>query len=166
MNEIWKEIDGFDGQYLISNLGRVKSIKSNKILSYSKHSRGYLKVCLSFCGKSKKYYAHRLVAQAFIPNPDNKREVNHINGIKTDNSVKNLEWVTSKENNAHAVFTGLNTGFKNIQIYVRKKVLCVDTGVIYSSATEASKKLNLNRSAIAHQIARGGKCKGLTFKYC
>ena len=68
---------------------------------------GYKIVWMNIKGKQKHYYLHRLIAEAFIPNPDNKPQVNHIDGNKTNNNVENLEWVTSKENVHHAIRTGL-----------------------------------------------------------
>ena len=98
MNEIYKDIPGYEGLYQISNLGNVKSLKRNKILAKNNNGNGYLYACLSKDGQAKNYYIHRLVSQAFIPNPDNKPEVNHKDENKENNCVENLEWVTSKEN--------------------------------------------------------------------
>ena len=112
--EIWKEIKGFEGLYEVSNLGRVRSLDR-----YIKHWRGgvmklkgqimkfnykynnkenYILIHLSKNGKNYAYSLHRLVAEAFIPNPDNKPIIDHINGIRTDNRVNNLRWCTQKEN--------------------------------------------------------------------
>lgn len=122
MQEIWRNIAGYEGLYQVSNLGRVKSLprmKINKLIG--KHfvkekimklhlsSSGYLSVGLTKNGKQVGYRVHRLVAQAFIPNLNNKEEVNHINGVKVDNRVENLEWCTSSENTIHAMRTGLIT---------------------------------------------------------
>jgi len=110
-NEIWVKILLENGECLISNLGRIKRgdivvnckaggkrIYPSKIINQYINSNGYSKVLLY-----KKIYAvHRLVALAFIPNPENKRAVNHINGVKSDNKVQNLEWVTDKENTQHS----------------------------------------------------------------
>jgi hypothetical protein len=118
--EIWKDVVGLEDSYMVSNLGRVKS-KERTIQQISRwgsemkkpypekiivpsSNRAYLIIGLS---KSKKLTVHRLVATHFIPNPENKPEINHINGIKFDNRVENLEWVTRSENTIHGFKTGL-----------------------------------------------------------
>lgn len=101
MEEIWKNIDGFEDKYKISNLGNIYSIKRAKILKQYKNAYGYFSTVLSN-KKTKSVIVHRLVAIAFIPNPENKPCINHKNGVKTDNRIENLEWCTHKENNLHA----------------------------------------------------------------
>ena len=93
--------------YFISNKGNVKTIKTleNRVL-FTKDD-GYVACPLGLDNKSYYKYVHRLVAEAFVPNPNNKGQVNHKNGIKNDNSVENLEWVTPSENIRHAIETGL-----------------------------------------------------------
>ena len=101
--EEWKDIEGYEGKYMVSNLGNVKSLSYNKtgkekIMKPVKNNRGYLHVILCKEGKVKAYTVHRLVATAFIPNTENLPEVNHIDEDKNNNSVENLEWVSSKYN--------------------------------------------------------------------
>lgn len=106
MTEIWKPISGYEGLYEVSNLGNVRSLDyrctgKTCLLMPRENGRGYLRVDLCKDGKQRHFPVHRLVAQAFIPNPLGKPTVNHKNEIKTDNSVDNLEWMTVSENNAY-----------------------------------------------------------------
>lgn len=116
MEEIWKDVKDFEGLYQVSNLGNVKRLVSKRVLAErligsSIDRYGYVKRVLCKDGKMYFFTEHRLVANAFIPNDFNKPTVNHINGIKTDNKLDNLEWCTIKENNDHAI----NTGLKNLK---------------------------------------------------
>jgi hypothetical protein len=119
--EEWRDVVGFEGVYQASNWGNVKRLSRNafcgirgnvllteKILQLCKHNHGYLVVGLSRNKKARNYFVHRLVAEAFISNPESKKEVNHINADKADNRVENLEWATRKENHRHAELLGLN----------------------------------------------------------
>jgi hypothetical protein len=118
--EIWKPLDFTGNNYEVSSEGRVRSVfkiiirktgnkhtRKSKVLRPSITKKGYHQVALSFNDKLVAIRVHRLVAHAFIPNPESKEHVNHKNGIKTDNSVENLEWATHKENVAHAIDNGL-----------------------------------------------------------
>lgn len=126
MDEIWKDITGFEGMYQVSNQGRVRSLDrtitmknggtrfcKGKVLKPTVNSSGYLHLGL---GKGVYQYVHRLVAQEFLPNPDNLPEVNHEDGDKRNNEVTNLRWVTPSENQLHSKATGLaKTGEEHVQ---------------------------------------------------
>lgn len=114
MEEQWRTINGYEGYYEISSLGRVRSVSrvillgnnrkhnlKGRILKTRVNDRGYVYVGLSKEGKRKSLRVHRLVAEAFLKNPFNKPQINHINEIKTDNTISNLEWVTQEENMNH-----------------------------------------------------------------
>lgn len=109
MLEWWKPIKDFEGDYSISNTGKVASNKSGIILKTRLDRYGYEIVTLWFNGKAFTKKIHRLVAIAFIKNPLNLETVNHINGIKTDNRFTNLEWLSIKDNHRHGFYTGLHT---------------------------------------------------------
>ena len=114
MQEIWKDIEGYEGLYQVSNLGKIRSfIKCNahpnvpRIIKAYKHNSGYLRVDLTRDKNTQQYLLHRLVADAFIPKQESKPCINHIDGNKQNNAADNLEWVTYSENQQHAFSTGL-----------------------------------------------------------
>lgn len=111
MEEVWKDIDGYEGLYQVSNIGNVKSLKFNhgnvEKLIKPFNNGGYLRVTFRVNRKAKNFLVHRLVAAAFIENPEGKDSVNHIDGDKCNNCVDNLEWVTKSENTRHAIRVGL-----------------------------------------------------------
>lgn len=114
MKEVWKDIEGYEGKYQISNLGRVKALdfkrtKKERIMKPHINTSGYLAINLYKNAKFKTYRIHRLIAQAFISNPENKPCINHIDGNKLNNSIDNLEWCTHRENTIHAIKTGLSS---------------------------------------------------------
>ena len=99
----WKLIDGFGGTYSVNNYGEVRNNKTGKLMKPRKNETGYLRINLTKNGKPKCMRVHRLVAQAFIPNPENKLQVNHIDFNRENNCVSNLEWVTNQENTQYSV---------------------------------------------------------------
>lgn len=109
--EIWKDIEGFENRYEISSFGNVRNKKTSKVLKHSNNYHGYPFVLLRKKGddKVKNLKIHRLVAEAFIPNPDNLPQVNHKDGNKLNNSVDNLEWCTCQYNIQHSFANGLQT---------------------------------------------------------
>lgn len=110
ITEIWKSINGYEGFYEVSNLGNVRSVDrisngrtySGRVLLKGLNKKGYEQVTLSKGDKQKTKSVHILVGIAFIPNPDNKPQINHKDGVKTNNNIDNLEWNTNSENNTHA----------------------------------------------------------------
>ncbi len=139
--ELWKGIPGYEGKYEISCFGLVRRIYKNNVKSKNLSTRinncGYVEVRLSKNSKSATKFIHSLLAQTFIPNINNRGEVNHINGIKTDNGLSNLEWVTHSENVMHAYSTGL---LKKIS----KPVIDSCNKKEYRSAKEASVIYGIN----------------------
>lgn len=132
-NEIWKPIKDFEGLYEVSNFGRVKALARKKncnkgwgwikehIMKPTNYGAEYYRVPLTSKEHIKKYYlVHRLVAQTFIENPNNLPQVNHIDGDKSNNCVKNLEWCTREDNIKHAYKIGLNPSRKKIIEYIDK----------------------------------------------
>jgi hypothetical protein len=151
--ENWKDIDGFDG-YQISNLGRVKSFKWDKIngrIMKCGWRRGYRSIGLTTEDGQKLMSVHRLVANAFIPNTHNKETVNHINGIKTDNRAENLDWATDQENMNHALATGLHPNPRIAVIQYSKDGEFINE---YESQIEAQRQTGIHNSNIG-SVARG-----------
>ena len=111
-SENWVDINGYEGKYQVSDMGNVRSTNQgqhhDKVLTERLGTHGYNRASLSSGGIVREYRVHRLVAQAFIDNPDGKENINHINGIRNDNRVSNIEWCTKSENAIHAYETGLH----------------------------------------------------------
>ena len=148
MNEEWRDIKGYEGLYQVSNLGRVKSFNYRGhegcigILTPRLDGKGYEMVALYKEGKVRNTKVHRLVAQAFIPNPNNYPQVNHKDENKTNNDVKNLEWCTNEYNH--------NYGTRNERVgkSLSKKVICITTGEIFNSMREACRKYNIHTGSM------------------
>lgn len=167
--EAWSSIAEYD-RYLISTFGRVKSLYTNIILRQCFDKDKYLQVRLYKERKGKTKRIHRLVAAAFLPNPDNKPVPNHLNGVKDDNFINNLEWSTHSENQIHS-FDCLNrksywSGKTGSQNKDSKRVLCITNGVIYGSVREAERVLKCSSANIS-RICNGIRKQenGFTFRY-
>ena len=150
-----KIIEGFNGKYGITEDGKVFSFASNKFLKPQATEKGYLTVCLGRGTNYKPYRIHRLVAEAYLPNPDNLPEVNHKDEDKSNNSVSNLEWCTGDYN--------LHYGSRML---LNKPVHCVELDKTFSSASVASKELGIRDDRI--RFCCKGRCKtvgGYHWKY-
>ena len=145
MNRI-KNVRGYEGLYIIDEYGNVFSITLNKYLSKQIDKDGYEYVTLFKNSISRKFKIHRLVAEAFIPNPNNYPVINHKDENKLNNNIDNLEWCT--------VHYNLTYGTKNIRSAIArgKKVECIETGKIYNTITEASKETGMARETIRRML--------------
>ena len=167
VNIIWKHIEDFPN-YKINNYGNVLNIKRNKTIKEDlSNGRGYINVTLYKNGKSYRKVVHRLVAEAFIPNIENKPQVNHIDGNKHNNFVGNLEWVSQSENMKHAFKIGLEEhGMKNkkhkleSKNKMRKKIICIENGKIYNGLIEAEEMLNISVKQISKCLRGISKTAG------
>lgn len=143
-----KDIKGYEGLYAVTSCGKVWSHRRTKYLSAHNGNSGYSQVILYKNGKAKAYSVHRLVAMMYIPNPENKSCVNHIDENKLNNALNNLEWVTHKENINHG------TCIKRIVAKLEKPVLCVEQNKIFSSVHKAGRETRTNYRHIS-DCARG-----------
>ena len=134
MNELWKPLPGHE-QYRVSNRGRIKNCKNGELLTGSVDNHGYIRFDLCENGKRFVVSGHRAVAEAFLQKNGLRDQVNHIDGDKTNNNVENLEWCTQQENSIHAFSVLKNKPWNE------KEVLCVETGTIYESCTDAAQKM-------------------------
>lgn len=169
MKEEWRDVVGYEGIYQVSSLGRVKSlphktkrgIRGGKILKLSESNSNnppkgwqtYLQVCLSRRSDERFFSVHRLVAEAFIPNPENKKTVNHKDGNRHNNNVDNLEWASQSENIKHSFDV-----LKRKPSPTRKKaVVCLETGEIYETANLAAKALGYKSGSTIKGVCHGYK---------
>ena len=150
---------GYDN-YAITDNGRVWSIKKHQWLKPRDNGFGYMQVALYKDGKMRNFKVHKLVALAFLPNPRNLKELNHINEIKSDNRVQNLEWITHKDNINHG------TGNQRRAAKLNKKVYCVELDRTFKSVSEAANQLGLWEASISRCCTGKQKTTGkLHFRF-
>lgn len=154
MIEEWKDIIGWEGRYQVSNLGNVRTLNykrtgQTRLMTGLTDVRGYKSIAFREGGagsRQKHYVVHRLVAMAFIPNPENKPFVNHKDGNRANNRVDNLEWCTRRENEAHKVYT---LGHPSGCCIPPKPVICVETEMRYPSISRAAEEMGVCQGAIS-----------------
>lgn len=152
MAEVWRPVVGYEGLYEVSDHGRVRSYvsrwgKRKKPVLLKGYIGKHYKTVMLCSNDHRAVYIHRIVAEAFIPNPENKREVNHIDGNKLNNHKENLEWVCHSENMSHASRANL--------FGQQKKVLCVETGEVFDSITKAGASIGVCHSTMSKKIHEG-----------
>jgi hypothetical protein len=175
--EEWRDILGYEGYYQVSNQGRVKSVErkvkhyygerivSERILVPLIDKDGYLNVSLSRGNKVKKGKIHRLVASAFIPNPDNLPQINHKDECKTNNRVDNLEYCNAKYNSNYGTHNERCAKALINNPKISKPVLCVETGVVYPSTKEIQRKLGYHTISSIYQCCIGKKYYHTAYGY-
>lgn len=178
--EEWRPISGYEGEYDVSNYGRVRSrgfiqeavngrriLMKPRLLTQQKTKDGYMRIEISKQGRQKKFAVHRLVANAFIPNPENKPQVNHIDSDRANNKAENLEWVTASENSIHGYKYGFFNPDPTKMINARKKPVIRSDGKVFPSAVDAAKDAGLSDCGLQWHMKHGTKVKknGLFYKY-
>lgn len=200
--EIWRDVVGYEGLYQVSNLGRVKSLgrfvdnlvrghywQEERILKTCKRTNGYIGVGLCKDGKAENFNIHRLVAIAFIPNPEDLPQIDHIDADKTNNNVNNLRWVTAKENinnplnmahligennpfygKKHTDATKLKMRKNHVSYYgalnpASRKVRNIETNEIFLTVKSAGQKYGVSDNSIRNSIRRKHKSAGYHWEY-
>ena len=178
MEEIWKDIPGYEGYYQVSNMGRVSSVKRiiphnskdgrcilrtirPRIIKMGLNCNGYYSLMLHKNGNATRFTVHRLVANAFLGNPDDGMTVNHKNGVRTDNRVENLEWCSQSDNILHA------SRILHTLTYHGKAVRCVETGEEFKSIKEAARHYGVADTNLGNSIRgkRQKRCAGYHWEF-
>ena len=166
MKEIWRDVVGYEGLYEVSNMGRIKSLPRKVNIGNSKNrltteknlkpekSYGYLRLVLNNNNIQKHYLIHRLVAQAFIPNPENKSDINHIDSNRSNNIISNLEWVTRKENMEHCIKMGRNNRGEKQGSSVLKEKDIIKIRKSKLSIKTLADKFNVSKGNIYHILKK------------
>lgn len=162
--EIWRPINGYEGDYLVSSKGRIMNAKNGKFLSQIDNGCGYKKVELWKAHKGKKFYIHRIVAETFLAKKEGRDFVNHIDSDPSNNCVENLEWVYPSENTRHAVYKNALNPWGNHS----KPILSIEisTGITKTYATISEAEREIGSRHITDVLkGKRSQCKGHTFKY-
>ena len=161
-----RNIKGYEGHYAITSCGKVWSYKSKKFLKPYITQSGYLTVNLSKNSKAKPYRIHRLVAEAYLDNPDNLPYVNHKNENKTHNYLNNLEWCDAEYNSNYGSCSNKIANKLKGNNNSSKKVMCIETGVIYDSGLEAERHTGIGNSSISRVVnGKMNTAGGFHWKY-
>lgn len=142
--------------YFITEDGQVINTKTKRTMKLFPNTKGYLRVVLSEDGYQKRYFVHRLVAEKYVPNPENKPQVNHKDGNKLNNHYTNLEWVTNQENRAHAVENGLHKSTKGEEranhILTEEDVKWMRDNYVKGKGPEFAKKFGISKQTVLNII--------------
>ncbi len=177
--EIWKDIPGFEGRYQASTKGRVRGldrrvdflskfgkpswrIEKGKIFAINLDRDGYVRVSTKCLPTA---FIHRLVAMTFVPNPKNKPQINHKNGVVDDNRPENLEWCTNSENHLHAFKILGRVPNRPIKAYKKTKLVKDKDVLVFESASHAAKHLGVVKTAVMNAAKSGGRCQGYKVIY-
>ncbi|MBO7526481.1 MAG: HNH endonuclease [Clostridia bacterium] len=159
--EIWKPIKDYENLYEISNFGVIRKVKTKRPLKVFYRTNGYYTTSLCKNYKVTMIYLHRIIAETFIPNPNNLPCINHKDGNKTNNDLSNLEWCTYSDNNRHAYETGLKNCKKVAQYDIDGNLIN-----IYNSVINASKETNISQANISScALGKRNKAGGFIWKY-
>lgn len=155
------DVEGFEGLYAITSCGKVWSYRSKRFMTPQVDKMGYMRVNLHKDGKIHCRYIHRMVAQAYIPNPEGKKTVDHIDSIKDHNYVSNLQWLTPGENASRS-----NTGRKRYWSTKVRPIYCVELDQVFESQSEACRQLRLSAAPLNYALNGKRKtCGGYHWKY-